>query len=679
MNVLHGRRSRQCALILCGIASLIPAPLGAVEFPGRAPGAAKARLAGGRLVFENTAFRVTWNLAPGHTSLIEIANRLDGKTLHPGQGELFLVQLVDGTLIRSSQLRAVAEPKLERIEPRADTLRGAEKTAGWKASVTLASADRKFEVVWEATLHDGAHYVRQQVVLHGNDPSPAEIVALSLNGVEVSVAGEVDGSPLVAGNTFLACEHPMARNRVEGRSASCSVRVFAPPRADRPARASAVLGVVPPGQMRRAFLCYLERERARPYKPFVNYISWFDIAAPDLKMNADQCLDVIHAFGRELAVKRGVRLDGFVFDDGWDDNQTLWEFHSGFPRGFAPLREAAEQYGAILGTWISPFGGYGKHKVERVEAGRRQGFETNRSGFSLAGPKYYSRFRQVCADMIRRFGVGYLKFDGIGSGGPIPSGPGPGCEGDLAGMLRLFEDLRAVRADLFINATTGTWPSPYWLFYSDTVWRGGEDVGYSGVGTKRQQWMTYRDGLGYGVRTRRGPLYPFNSLKFQSVMCARLSLAAQLGRDRVDLEDDIRMAAASGTQLQEFFVTPAMLEPWAWDAIAEAAGWVQRNADVLADSHGIGGDPVKGEVYGFASWSPRLGIVALRNPAARPAEFLLDVGQAFELPPGAARSYTAQARWGRTSPRPKLELEAGRPQPILLAPFEVLVLEAARR
>jgi hypothetical protein len=242
--------------------------------------------------------------------------------------------------------------------------------------------------------------------------------------------------------------------------------------------------------------------------------------------------------------------------------------------------------------------------------------------------------------------------------------------------VHLFDELRRVRPDLFINATTGTWPSPYWLFHSDSVWRGGEDVAYQGQGSRRQQWLTYRDRLGYEIRTRRGPLYPFNSLKFQSVMCARLSLAKELGVDMRDLVDDIHMAAASGTQLQEYFVTAEMLAPAAWDVAAESIAWLQRNADVLVDSHGIGGDPGKGLVYGFASWSPRLGIVTLRNPTGHTAEYALDLQQAFELPTGAPRRYVLRTPWKQFSPVPQYTASAGKPIPLPLAPWEVLVLEA---
>jgi hypothetical protein len=158
-------------------------------------------------------------------------------------------------------------------------------------------------------------------------------------------------------------------------------------------------------------------------------------------------------------------------------------------------------------------------------------------------------------------------------------------------------------------------------------------------------------------------------------MCARLSLAAALGNEPDELIDDIRMAAASGTQLQEFFVTPAMMKPQAWDALAESVGWVQRNADVLVDSHGIGGDPARGQPYGFASWSPRMGILALRNPSDRPASLAIDVQNAFELPRGVPTEYSLRPAWRGTKIRP-ITLRAGHAHSLPLDPFEVVVFEA---
>ena len=61
------------------------------------------------------------------------------------------------------------------------------------------------------------------------------------------------------------------------------------------------------------------------------------------------------------------------------------------------------------------------------------------------------------------------------------------------------------------------------------------------------------------------------------------------------------------------------------------------NADVLADTHSIGGGPAKGEAYGWASWSKRKGILAIRNPDDQPAKLALDLGKAFELPADSTR------------------------------------------
>ena len=71
----------------------------------------------------------------------------------------------------------------------------------------------------------------------------------------------------------------------------------------------------------------------------------------------------------------------------------------------------------------------------RVEAGQKQGFETSKNGLTLAGPRYYERFREACTGMIRDYGVNYFKFDGFG-GGNDKDGAGPFAS-DVEALLRL--------------------------------------------------------------------------------------------------------------------------------------------------------------------------------------------------------------------------------------------------
>ena len=241
-------------------------------------------------------------------------------------------------------------------------------------------------------------------------------IVLEVDQAEAKVAGTVSGSPIVAGNLFFACEHPLADNRVVDGRAECAARYRGGAESAEAWSRSAVVGVAPPGQLRRAFLYYVERERARPYRLFLHYNSWWDIAWPDRRMDEAKCLEVMEHFGREMYQKRGVPLDSFVFDDGWDDPKTLWKFHDGFPNGFAPHQKAAEKQKSAIGVWLSPWGGYGQAKTDRLEYGKTQGFETNSRGFSLAGPTYYARYADSCKEMISKYGANYFKFDGIGQG-----------------------------------------------------------------------------------------------------------------------------------------------------------------------------------------------------------------------------------------------------------------------
>jgi len=380
---------------------------------------------------------------------------------------------------------------------------------------------------------------------------------------------------------------------------------------------------------------------------------------------------VINTFGQELVVKRKTKIDSFLLDDGWDDCNSLWRPHKGFPDGFAPLVAAAKKYDAALGFWLSPWGGYGQPKEERLKQGREEGFEIVNGSFSMAGPKYYDRFRGLCVDVVHNYGVNHFKFDGIGSG----SGEGAGSAlRDFEAMLRLVAELRLIRPDLYINQTTGTWPSPFWLLHADSIWRGGDDHSFNGAGSDRQRWITYRDGDVYERVVSRTQLYPLNSLMLHGMIYARS--ADKLNVDpKHDFTSEVRSFFGSGTQMQEMYITPKLLTAANWDTLAASARWARENAVTLRDTHWVGGDPAELKVYGWAAWSPHKGILTLRNPAARPASIAIDAGKVFELPENAPRSYTLTSPYSDQRSTVS-SLTAGEPATFSLQPFEVLVLEA---
>jgi hypothetical protein len=252
---------------------------------------------------------------------------------------------------------------------------------------------------------------------------------------------------------------------------------------------------------------------------------------------------------------------------------------------------------------------------------------------------------------------------------------GSAYSSDFDAAIHLIGELRQLKPDLFINLTTGTWPSPFWLMYADSIWRGGDDTDFAGVGSKREQWITYRDADTYDRVVKAGKLFPLNSLMLHGIVYAQK--ASHLDTDPGgDFRNEVRSYFGSGTQLQELYVTPSLLTQANWDALAEAAKWSRSNQSTLVDTHWVGGDPRWLEVYGWAAWSSQKAILTLRNPSSEAQEFSVDIGSAFELPTGASRRYSAHSPWQEDASQPDLSLEAGLKHTFHLDPFQVLTLEA---
>ena len=626
----------------------------------------------GDLSLGNTAVTGRWQVQAGRLRAVSIEDRLGHRTLALPPAA-FVLTMGDGSTRSSDAMTVVGTPKVEALRPAPDASRLAERMGGRSITVVLRDASANLEATWRAVLRDGSRYLRQEVTLRaiGADAPVAEIRLIDLTARGATVTGTVKGSPVVFDNWYVGFEHPLSHSAVDGDRVTCGLPRTLPVRPDAPVQVSSVIGAVTAGQLRRDFLAYVERERAHPYRTFLHYNSWYDIGYFSKYTEAD-ALSVIDAFGQELQRKRGVVLSSYLFDDGWDDPKTLWGFGPGFPRGFTNLHSEAAKYGAAPGVWLSPWGGYGQPKKDRLKYGEAQGFETNKGGFALSGPKYYQRFHDTCLEFIRKYGVNQFKIDGTGNASTVI--PGSRFDSDFDAAIALIGDLRAVKPDLFVNLTTGTYPSPFWLRYADSIWRGGEDHSFAGVGTWRQQWMTYRDADTHENVVKRGALYPLNSLMLHGMIYAKR--ANHLMDDPGDdFNSEIRVYFGNGTQLQEMYVTPSNLNASNWDTLAESATWSRRNANTLKDTHWVGGDPNELEPYGWAAWAPAKATLTLRNPSDRWQTLALDPQQAFELPAGAATRFVARSPWQADAGQPPIDLAAGREHAFRLAPYQVLNLD----
>ncbi|RUL80153.1 enterotoxin [Dyella choica] len=620
--------------------------------------------------FGNAAIEAHWNVAGGKLADITITDRDNGQVLKVD--DLFALLLPNKQSIKAGDMHLLAPPTEHALSSDAKASRLADRLPGKAISATFGDADGRFRVEWQLVQRQGSPYLREIVTITAlkQDEPLTSVSLLPSSADHAEVDGVVKGSPVVAGNMYLGLENPLSDSEVRGKHVSLSMARSLPLRKGQAITYSAVAGVVRDGQLRRDFAAYSERERAHPYRPFLHYNSWYDIGY-FTPYNEAEALDRIHAFGEELGVKRGVKQDSFLFDDGWDDRSGSWHFSKDFPHDFVPLREAAAKYGAAPGMWLSPWGGYSKPKEERVRNGKAAGYEIVNDGLALSGPKYYQRFHDVVLGLLGNDGINQFKFDGTGNADSVF--PGSRFDSDFAAAIELIGDIRSAKPDTFINLTTGTWASPFWLRYADSIWRGGEDDWHTGVGTEREQWITYRDQQTYENVVIQGPLYSLNSLMLHGIIYAQMNKRLNTDPGH-DFANEVRSYFATGTQLQEMYITPSLLSSNDWDVLAEAAKWSRANADVLRDSHWIGGDPGRLDVYGWAAWSPGKAIVTLRNPDAHPQIMVIDLQRQLELPQGAARRFTVRDVWksGRDVPG---QLDADHVSTVTLAPFEVLTLE----
>lgn len=415
-------------------------------------------------------------------------------------------------------------------------------------------------------------------------------------------------------------------------------------------KVGAVIGLIAPGQARRSFLCYSERERAVPWRAFPMYNSWFELNIDrnndqtyTTNFNESQCIEVLNQWKQHLFDKYGVGIGSFVWDDGWDIYGT-WEFNPNFPDGFQNLSEKAWSMDSQIGAWLGPVGGYGQ------SGNYRRNYWSSRGGMQLSNPAYYNVFLDRTSYMLNTYHFNFFKFDGI-SGQFSSTGPDSGATGEenAEGIIDIEQKLREVKPDVFFNTTVGTWASPFWFHVTDAVWRQENDWGTIGnQGNTREQWITYRDRLVYQNFVQNSPLCPINTLMTHGFMLSKYGGGvANMSKNYNDIVREMRCAFACGSGMVEIYADFSLMNSInagkLWGDLAECIRWQKAQEDVLPDVHWVGGDPwdgSKANVYGWAAWNGERATLALRNPSASAQIFTTTLREALEIPAYIHTSFT---------------------------------------
>lgn len=393
-----------------------------------------------------------------------------------------------------------------------------------------------------------------------------------------------------------------------------------------------VLGLTPDADVRRQFFSYLDDVRVTPLRPYTLYNSWYDLRSAEYPrvpaanvMNEENVRRIIGLIDRNMIRKHGIQLDAFVLDDGWDVYESDWVLRPmQFPNGLKPIADELRKTKTDLGIWFGPTGGY-SFRMKRITWMKEHGYEVvgttrNTAMLCLAGRKYGELFRKRASDLVTNEGVRYFKWDGIQFSCSEPDHGHPvGIHSRRAVLESVIDKCNAVRrADpgVYLNITSGTWLSPWWVLYANQIWMQGQDYGYADVPSisPRDAAITYRDFVLYDDFRNRNWWFPIANLMTHGIIKGNLQMLGGTQEPLEKFTNEVLLYFARGVSMWELYISPDILTEGEWNALGKAMQWAKDRFPVLMSTEMTGGDPTKREPYGYVHFRGKRGVIAARNP-----------------------------------------------------------------
>jgi len=391
---------------------------------------------------------------------------------------------------------------------------------------------------------------------------------------------------------------------------------------------TAVLAVTPNSFVKDWFTRYFDDIRVAKLRPYTLYNSWYDLRSaeyprvkPHQVMNEENSLRIARMVRENMVEKYGITMDAFVLDDGWDVYRSGWELRTEqFPRGLRPLVDELKKSNTRLGIWYGPTGGYSMHNW-RTDWWKANGYEVTDSNHgSVVGPKYTQLFQQRTTDMAKD-GVAYFKWDGIQFVDNNPANGGPiGLYSRRAAMKNVIgfcESVRKANPEMYLNVTSGTWLSPWWMKYADQIWMDGGDFGAADVPSisTRDSSITYRDMVLYEDFHKKNLWFPVSNLMTHGILKGHIDVEnIGKGEPLTKFADEVVFYLSRGVTMYELYIAPDILNQGEWKVLSESLKWARANFDTLKRGEMVGGDPGKSEAYGHVHFAGNKGFLALRNP-----------------------------------------------------------------
>jgi hypothetical protein len=490
-----------------------------------------------------------------------------------------------------------------------------------------------------------------------------------VNAEKGAHASSALGQPVYFNDSFFwGMEYPAGRNGFSSGILTCTQD----PASHIPQQGfeshSVVAGVSPRGEIADWFLRYLDSVSLPPH-PMITYKVQNAGEKPEGFM--ERLKKDFGGFQRNPQHPFDIHLDAVFLERaaGPEDRLDL-----AFRQGLRTISEYLESKGSGLGLYL-PLNQITPPTVQgSVENSRTT--SALQTLYCLAEPKYKEALKQRLRDFYQVIPLKLVKHDLIGSacnsshhGHPTENFASQQAITDaLIEILRLEQSLDP---GISISLQSQEQPSPWWLEYANTVGVNTVEPGYRGMdlSPRPRDWeiqhfiLTLRNHL-------KGDTF---QLPLSRWMTSDLTQALPIGSGGLKESEDswadgVAEYLGRGQALTELNFDPEYLDAVGWEILQRGLQWNSSRQAVFRRGFMIGGDPEKGEPYGYLHWNGTQAIVLLKNPSPSPRE------ASFQLP----RSLRGSLRMSQTYPRCRLEsqlLKAGDIINTSLEGLETRVLE----
>jgi len=426
----------------------------------------------------------------------------------------------------------------------------------------------------------------------------------------------------------------------------------------------AVIGIArKPGEGAELALMDYIAETRKPPRSNLQFNNWYSAEAKAVTVDS-----FAKDIGRTIVGKleqQGAHLDDMVPDHGWQNKKEFqYIYQPALDESHDPLPEVSAELEAIgtrLGIWIA-MDGTNNDLRRGLEIGyqaaygngeRREPWMQGKSYFDITDPKYQADLKKALHFLIVDAGVDYIKHDFNHNFTTHYLSERHAREACLDVTLDLLAYERSLNPRIFQNYTNGTWFSPFWLQYVDTLWMMSGDSGGGGGGawpalSSREGATAYRDAWFYQsfnnpARCVRPAALPIANFMTHGILRSGKKGSEVADETLRDWSDYCVMYFARGTLLKELYISINLLDDDHWKVLGRAAAWAQHNQDRLVNTVFVGGDCSQGQAYGYVSWVDDRAILTVRNPdrAFQALEVPFDASVYYRGDPG--RPFKARA------------------------------------